>query len=575
MSRTASGGRLTRAAVALGLALLVTLGLPAPAGAAPKKVDERLPIGILPKPLSCMWMSFPGRAGMWPVPMHAPSEGIGMFTMPRAPEHVQRLLPPKITIRTQKSGYNSVWQFALLGGHLFVKSAKTLGDWRFAPTPQCLQGEMTGLSVDGSRLVVLAYSGRIFTLESADWTPELWWWTSRFGHPIWLDPAGSRVRTNERAWSFSWLDPIYTSVLPFEQRGTWTDSAGARHPVGGAGVTTVYTLSPRGNRITILDPWLPGADPLRPGDKNFADDYSYEMQGPLDGRFVARNLSAAGSTTFLINDYGDMYTRVWDFDISGADTMFFSYTPEDQDGRKGAPNNFEGFFAQFPFLRNLFPQQFAKFQLPPPAWVKQPKVPGEITSLISIEQTGFHSRHRELRVEGRKDGKLGYWRKRIDPKASWRFVPVRWQKRLSRKPLDNRSGDTSTLTMVGPTGVNYRGRYKDGWTIELRDFDYAADTVGYRVCAGGECTTVKGFIAPTPRPNWNPRGLTTNPRLYQGFLVLDPADRARFAGNSPLGRALRTLVPNGKTERILATATTKRMLIGTMGKKVVELPRFR
>ncbi|MFE3618442.1 hypothetical protein, partial [Streptomyces anulatus] len=64
-------------------------------------------------------------------------------------------------------------------------------------------------------------------------------------------------------------------------------------------------LSPDGNRIVILDPWLPGSDPLKISNPEFADDYSYELPGPLDGRFQAVNLSASGSTTFLINEYGD------------------------------------------------------------------------------------------------------------------------------------------------------------------------------------------------------------------------------------------------------------------------------
>lgn len=543
--------------------------------AVPARADERLPIGILPEPLSCMWLTFPGRAGMWPLPLHQPNRGIGLLTMPRASERVQRALPGRVELRTQKSGFNSSWQFALYGGNLYAKSSQGRGDWRIAPTPQCIQGKMTGLSVDGSRLVVLAYGGRVITLESADMTPELWWWTSRFGSPVWLNPAGTRVRPDRRAWSFSWLDPIYISALPFVQRGTWTDSAGKRHPVGGAGVTSVYTLSPNGARIHILDPWLPGADPLKPGDKRYADDYSYEMQGPLDGRFVSRNLSAAGSTTFLINDYGDMYTRLWDFDISGADTLFFSYTPDDQGGMSGAPNNFEGYFAQYPFLRDLFPQAYAKFQLPPPAWIKQPKVPGEITSLISIHQTGFASKDRELRVEGRKDGKVGYWHKKVNPAAQWKFVATPSVRKLSRKPLDNRPGDNSALTMVGPSGVHYSGRGTTGWTIGTRDFDYADDTVDFEVCAGGECTTLSAFIAPTPRPNWNPDGLTAKPRLYQGFLLPDKADKQKIAANPKLKAAVGALIPNGRMENMIITASTGKMTIFTLDRTLVELPRRR
>jgi len=564
-------GRLTKrivlGVVAAMIASVFTIGQPTVASA-----DERLPIGILPAPLSCAWLTFPGRAGTWPVPMHAPNRGIGLLTMPRASSAVQRGLPARIHLRTERAGFNSVWQYAIWNRNLYVKSSRGNGDWRIAPIPQCIRDRITGLSVDGSRLVVLANGGRVFTLESADQTPELWWWTSRFGSPIWMNPGGAKVTPDMRAWSFSWLDPMYTSVLPLKQQGFWTDGAGHEQPVGGAGVTSVYTLSQRGDRIYILDPWLPGGDPLKPSSKRHAADYSYEMQGPVDGRFQATNLSTAGSTTLLINKYGDMYTRLWDFDMSGADTLFFSYTPKDQGDLKGAPNNFEGFFAQYPFLRGIFPTEFAKFQLPPPQWLKQPKIPGEITSTISIHQTGHRSAHRELRVEGRQNGKVGYWHKPVDPKTSWRFTPVAKAK-LSSALLDNRAGDTTSLTLSPVSDVHYSGRDEDGWTISTREFDYATDVQPYTVCAGGSCVDLTAYIAPTPRPGWTPMGLTATPRLYQGFLRVDDEDKARIAASPALAKAVSALIPNGRMQNIIMTASTKEMTVFTLDKKMVKMRR--
>ena len=74
-------------AAAVGLAAVLTIGNPPTATA-----DEKLPIGVLPAPLSCAVLTFPGRAGTWPVPMHAPNRGIGLLTMPRASAAVQRWL---------------------------------------------------------------------------------------------------------------------------------------------------------------------------------------------------------------------------------------------------------------------------------------------------------------------------------------------------------------------------------------------------------------------------------------------------------------------------------------------------
>ncbi|MGB6243319.1 hypothetical protein [Gordonia sp. (in: high G+C Gram-positive bacteria)] len=566
--------RLARRLV-FGGAATVTAAMMALTSAPVAGADEAFPIGVAPEPLSCAMLTFPGRAGTWPVPMHAPDRGIGLLTMPRASAAVQKGLPERIDLRTETTGFNISWQYALFHRNLYVKSSKGDGDWRIAPVPQCIRDRITGLSVDGSRLVVLARGNRVFTLESADLTPELWWWTSRFGSPIWLDPAGTRVRPSMRAWSLSWLDPMYTSLIPFRQKGFWTDSAGLQHPVGGAGVTTVFTLSQRGDRIYLLDPWLPGADPLKPSDKRFNADYSYEMQGPLDGRFQAVNLSSAGSTTFVINKYGDMFTRLWDFDISGADTLFFSYTPDPQTGATGGPNNFEAFFSQYPALRGFFPTQFAKFTLPTPAWLPQPKVPGEITSTISVHQTGGRSAQRELRVEGRKDGVTGYWHKKIDPKASWSFSAVKDAK-LTASVLDNRSGDTSALTMVGPSGVDYAGRIEPGATIGTTDFDHATETQRLKVCAGGACVNVTAYIAPTPRPGWQPAGLTSTTRLYQGFLKVEPADRAAVNANPKLRAAITSLIPKlDRSEPIILTASTEKMTVFTLDKKLVTMPRQR
>ncbi|MGW4245606.1 hypothetical protein [Nocardia sp. NPDC004722] len=502
----------------------------------PARADEWLPIGILPAPISCAALALPGRAGAWPVPMHFPNVGIGLFTMPFAPADVAARLPRRIELRTGEGGFNEVWQYALLDNNLYIKAVEGESGWRIPPVPNCLRGQITGISVDGARLVATGPEGKIYTLESADQTPELWWWTARFGAPTWLDPSGQRIRPGARAWSLSWLDPRYVELLPFRQDGFWTDTAGHEQPVGGAGVDTVFVLSPEGNRITILDPWLPGSDPLHPELPALADDYSFEMAGPRDGRFRAINLSSAGSTTFVINEYGDMYTRLWDFDISGADTVFFSYSYQDQTARDSAPNNFTGEFARFAFLRPFF-AQYANIQLPPPDWIQQPKIPGEITSTVSIHQTGGHSFQRELRVEGRDDARTGFWHKPIDPNADWEFTPT--DQPLMGEPLDNRATDISESTMVGPSGVHYFYRDPAGWTASIRDFDYATGRMPVRVCAAaGGCADLDTYLASTPQLGWQPEGLTETPREYHGFVVVPQQEWDALDGRSPQLRSI-------------------------------------
>ena len=104
---------------------------------------------------------------------------------------------------------------------------------------------------------------------------------------------------------------------------------------------------------------------------------------------------------FVVGRNGDLFTRLYDFDISGHDPVFFRYSYEDQRGKgDGSP-----------------------IQLPAARWVEQPKVPGAITSAISIHKVGVATIHRILRVEGTRGGQTGYWeRDAAAPRAAgWAF----------------------------------------------------------------------------------------------------------------------------------------------------------
>ncbi|NLE80357.1 MAG: hypothetical protein GX610_12380 [Rhodococcus sp.] len=59
-------------------------------------------------------------------------------------------------------------------------------------------------------------------------------------------------------------------------------------------------------------------------------------------------------------------------------------------------------------LQERFDPRFTGVSLPAPDWQHQAKVPGDITSRISISVTGPAVEDRELRVEGRHDGRTGY-----------------------------------------------------------------------------------------------------------------------------------------------------------------------
>ncbi|WP_371680974.1 hypothetical protein [Streptomyces sp. NBC_01276] len=394
-------------------------------------------------------------------------------------------LPSQINLRGTTGTFNRRWSFALREGRMYVKEASTTGGWRTMALPACLAGHVTGISVDDDELVALDEGGNIYTMDHALNAPWTWNWTHRYGAPLWLG-GGNTVPYRSARWTWSVLSPGEDKV--------WRDTAGNDHPAGGAKVSHVFALSDDGSRITYVDPWLPA-------------DHSYEMSTPLRGRFQAQALSTAASTSFVINRYGDMYTRLYDFDIAGSDKVFFSYSYEDQRG------------ATFP-----------KIQLPAPDWMRQPKIPGQVTDRISIHKTGVGSDARELRVEGSDQGHAGYWSKTLTA-SQWTFTPT--DEPLEGHVLQNTPSDRSTDTLAAPSPYHFAGALGQA-NARVREFDVAVEGTPLILEADGQelqltLHTVDGLRQTPQAP-----GLTSQPRSFNGSVevpqaVLDNLDSYRPA----------------------------------------------
>src|SRR5699024_2233366 len=252
----------------------------------------------------------------------------------------------------------------------------------------CLDGQIAAVSVDGNMLVALDGDGWIYSLDNLLSAPDTWNWTRSYGAPIWLWPGLTvpRAPTAPHSWSIS-----------HRISETVNDAQGHVHPTT-AGLVELVSLAGDGSRIVYQDPWLPA-------------DESYEIGGPLGGRFISDSISTSGSVTFVMNEYGDMFTRKYDLDIAGANHIPGRYTWQEQGDLPAAPNQ----------LAERFDPQYAAISLPAPDWVHQPKIPGEITSRISISVSGPAVEDRELRVEGRNDGATGYWHKGLSD-SEWAFT---------------------------------------------------------------------------------------------------------------------------------------------------------
>jgi hypothetical protein len=214
---------------------------------------------------------------------------------------------------------------------------------------------------------------------------------------VWLDrqgwPGEAQLYLDERtaknrAWA---LGKRNKHVLYYE------DPFGNQHHNGTMEIVTTYVLLEDGQEICYGDTGLPS-------------DFSRNYAGPERGRFKALSLSASASTMFVINEAGEMYTRIADFDIVGCDPMFFKYTYVPYtSGLKGTS-----------FLSN-----FTEWGLPAEDWRSQPRIPlaekAAITRFITILQNGQGNGARELRVAGRgPGGETGYWSKLIFADA-WEF----------------------------------------------------------------------------------------------------------------------------------------------------------
>src|SRR3954447_15983901 len=253
----------------------------------------------------------------------------GLFAPPALPAGpVPAGLPRRVDLRSTTRTFNRRYAFVLRDGHVYYR-AQPGGAWARLHVPACFDGDVRGVSVDDDELIAIDRARHIFTMDGALRAPALFNWTERWGPPFWTGAA--RRLPGGALWSWSVLSPA--------EDETWTDSAGNQQPVGDAKVSHIWLVRDNGRRLVYMDPWLP------------ADD-SYEMCGPQRGRFRAIAMSAAASTVFVMNDGGAMVTRLYDFDMSGADSFFDHYSYDDQ---RGKPN--------------------PVFQLPSAGWVRQPRIP--------------------------------------------------------------------------------------------------------------------------------------------------------------------------------------------------------
>ncbi len=182
-----------------------------------------------------------------------------------APDGIE--LPTQIDLRDTTQGFNDYAEFALAEGSLFTRPRNSGAQWRKVRTPRCLDGHIMAVSVDSNMAVALDSDGWIYSLDNLLSGPLLWNWTRSFGAPIWLWP-GMQIPEEALApgkWAIS-----------HRMSESFVDAKGYKHPTT-AGLVQLVSLVGDSSRIVYQDPWLP-------------PDYSYEIGGPLGGRFISAAL---------------------------------------------------------------------------------------------------------------------------------------------------------------------------------------------------------------------------------------------------------------------------------------------
>lgn len=413
------------------------------------------------------------------------------------------LSPPSddlINMKTQTRSFNHVDDYAIEGGVLWFR--KRWGDdreWK----PIYLDGWENGvrpieLSVDGANLVVLDQRREVHYKKVAK--------EYRTHHPKYVNEgdfannrhlcdeplSGTReyiavdksdlVNWKDRWYSFPILNvlinlfegkrlqiPSDAKAFAISHRGRFNDALfdKAGNPdYANVGVTTLYVLDKNGRDIIKFDPWSPKHAHIK-----------LFMPETEEKAFVAENLSVSASTLMTVGYEIDrntgeksvaVYTNLADIDSMGWNPGL-SYTPFINEG-----NASQGTDA---------PKIVAPIE---PKWKSHPLPAGaEVSTSITILQTGVGNGERQLRVEGWLEGREGIFFKKVDD-AEWEFKEVEHTSDEIVR-LENRA-QVENEDMPETTVYNLTGGALEGaeWKADLLEFGPRSYMSTLRITQGDE-----------------------------------------------------------------------------------------
>ena len=431
--------------------------------------------------------------------------------------NVNGQLPDNVYIKTATQTFNKDYQFCLTDGRIFYKSrtgAKGPAEWEPLETglPYSKIGKfktpkrVIALAGDVDSILAMDEDGKVYEyyFERTTIRRHLTWYHV-MGFPTKGQLALNRTTGNSRAWT---VGTRRSEVLWYE------DIFGNQHHYGSMGIETYYIMNEAGDTIRFSDSGLPA-------------DLSRSMPLPERGAFIARNISASGSTLFVINDAGEMYTRLIDFDTMGGDPMFFLYTYKNE---------------KQPYKGTQYITNFTEWGLPNEEWAKQPAIPlsgqARITRHITIFQTGQGNDARELRVGGLSaEGKTGFYYKNLKD-TEWQFKEM--PMKFAEESFLNTTIDPATLRRPKQE-ISYNGSVKlpEGkeMILSIPDFMMSDGDCILKFTSGGETADIKMY----PVEIWSymyrlDPGMDGTPKLF--FVTFSTEDLA----NQNLSPEFRTVI---------------------------------
>ena len=394
-------------------------------------------------------------------------------------ENINGNFPEAVYIKTRTQTFNRYHYYILHDGRIWYKSIdpqKEPQGWTlFTKTGLPHNAFKPGfrktnaiaeISADADELMALSAEGNLYsycfdkTMALRDSV-----WLDRHGWPTAEQLYFDRRTAHNRSWA---LGKRNNHVLYYE------DIFGNQHHNGAMEIVTIYVLLEDGQEICYGDPGLPS-------------DFSRNFIGPERGTFKAVSLTASASTMLVINEAGEMYTRLADFDTVGCDPMFFKYT-------------------YIPYTSDLpgtdYFSNLNEWALPSEDWRIQPRIPlagkAAVTRYITILQNGQGNGARELRVAGLdEEGRTGYWSKQIfDAEWEFKIVPLCFTQDtilVTAAAFDvNMRAERGSSLDKSYSGCRWNGNEQEqGWEYQIPNFNMLEGDCDFRITWQGETSTLK------------------------------------------------------------------------------------